>query len=114
MKIGFLEAGMMAVIGVGVSVLISQKLNEPEPLTFWVIDAPQLTKIFTEKRLHSVEMENLPEAIFAFDQLVTQVADEVYAETGKPIVNKAHLLAGGDDVTAQFADRVIATWDQYK
>ena len=85
-------------------------LLDPKPQTL-VVDARQVVRIFVEKRGEELTDAELKGAILVFDQIVVDEATAIFNETGNIMINADHMLAGGVEVSALFADRVIARWD---
>jgi len=76
-----------------------------------IVDAKSVVRIFIEERGVNLEEDQMGDAIGAFDRLVMEEAESIYQATGRPIINANHILAGGIDISDQFATRVIARWD---
>lgn len=104
---------VIAVLIINLSVLQFFGLLERRDEAF-VVDAPTVARIFIEERGKDMGDDEMKEAIRQFDALVIAEANAIYTATGQPLVNKAHMLAGGRDVSAEFAARVIRAWDAQK
>lgn len=113
-RVGLWAAAVVAVVWLVfvecTAILWANGLLEPRPETY-VIDAKKVVRIFTEERGKDLSEEDMVKAISVIDQLVTAKAEEIYRDTGSVIVNKNHMLAGGKDVSNQFAALVISAWD---
>lgn len=104
--------GLMAMVVVNLGLLGALGLLDPKPQAGWyVVDASTVVQHFLEERGDDLSDEEMAGAILVFDQLVMQEAEAIFAETGARLVNKAHVLAGAEDVSLPFAERVIARWD---
>ena len=76
-----------------------------------IVDAKTVVRIFIETRGVNLDEDQMSDAIKAFDRLVMEEAESIYQGTGRAIINANHILAGGIDISDQFAERVIARWD---
>jgi len=101
---------LLASVAVNIGVLgYLGKLNPvQDPL---IIDAKTVVRIFTEERGEALSEEDFKRAIREFDRIVMAEAELLYLKTGRPIINATHMLAGGIDVSDDFARHVIARWD---
>lgn len=108
--IGGAFLGLWAAVMINVATLNFFGLLDPAPKTL-IIDANKVVKIFIEERGNSFSDEQLKNAILVFDEIVTAQANRIHQETGNVIVNGNHILAGGQDVSVEFAQRVIEQWD---
>ena len=81
------------------------------PPETYVIDARAVVRTFLEERGTEFTDEETQRAIASIDEIVLGEAARIYRETGSVIVNKTHMLAGGRDVTEDFARMIIAAWD---
>ncbi len=103
-------AGLLVIVIVNLGVLGWAGLLDRAP-GIYVIDAPTVARIFVEERGKEMSEEDLKAAILNFDAMVIEEAEAIYAATGQALVNKAHMLAGGENVSETFARRVLARWD---
>jgi len=76
-----------------------------------IVDAKTVVRIFIETRGVNLNEDQMSDAIKAFDRLVMDEAESLYQGTGRAIINANHILAGGINISDQFAQRVIARWD---
>ncbi len=76
-----------------------------------IVDAKAVVRVFIEQRGVNLDEAQMSDAIKQFDRLVMAEAESIYQRTGRPIINANHILAGGIDISDQFASRVIARWD---
>jgi len=76
-----------------------------------IVDAKAVVRIFVDQRGVNLDEAQMKDAIKEFDRLVMAEAESIYQETGRAIINANHILAGGIDISDQFAARVIARWD---
>jgi len=104
-------AVLWIVVVINFAMLTMFGLLEPEKETL-IVDAKQVVRIFVEERGEKLNDGQLTRAITLFDKLVNEEAQAIFAETGQPIINGKHMLAGGRDVSREFALRVIRKWDQ--
>ena len=114
MKMGILELILLGTILVGGTVILNQALFDKPKTLILTVDAPLLTQRFNDERMSLISMEDIPDAMMIFDQLVIEAGMEIADETGIPIVNQAHVLAGGNDVTYAVLGRVFEKWDEIK
>ena len=98
----------MVLVSTGVTLYFNPRTAPPET---YVIDARAIVRIFLEERGANFSDEETSRAIASIDEIVLGEAERIYRETGSVIVNKTHMLAGGRDVTEDFARMIIAAWD---
>lgn len=106
---------LVALAVVCISVATTTVLNrfmQPEPASVYVIDAGAVAKIFIERHGEEMAEEDFKQALVRFDRAVTEEAETIFQRTGIALVNKNHMLAGGVDVTADFAEQVMLRWGQ--
>ena len=80
--------------------------------TFYVIDPKIVVKHFLDQRGEGMSDDAFKAAILEIDDLVVAEAELLYRESGAFFVNKAHVLAGGVDISHAFGERIIQRWDQ--
>lgn len=102
--------GLLAVITVQFATMSALGVLDPEP-EWYVVDAPSVVRVFIEERGDQMTEAEMASAILVFDQLVMEEAQAIFAQTGHRLVNANHVLAGANDVSIQFAHRVVARWD---
>jgi hypothetical protein len=105
---GFFAVLCMVLVATVVTLYFGTRGTPPET---YVIDARAVVRIFLEERGTNFSDEETSLAIASIDEIVLGEAERIYRETGSVIVNKAHMLAGGRDVTEEFARMIIAAWD---
>ena len=110
MKLTYALLAVAAVILIDVAVVAGLGLLAPPPETL-IISPREVVRIFTEERGKDLSDEDFQKAILLFDDLVMEEAQVIHSTTGVTLVNANHILAGGQDVSAAFARRVIAQWD---
>ena len=98
------------IIGLNLLVLMQLGLLKPAPEMF-VVDAQSVARAFLDARGAEMSDEDLAAAILVFDSLVMAEAEALHQSSGIILVNKSHVLAGAADVSAPFAERVLARWD---
>ena len=76
-----------------------------------VIDPEELLRIFVAERAGDLDGDDLKDAVRLFDALVERETYLVAAEHSTVIVKADLLFAGGQDVTRDFATRVLTLWD---
>lgn len=99
------------IIGLNLLVLMQLGLLNP-PQKMFVVDAGEVARSFLEDRGDAMSEEELAAAILVFDSLVMAEAEALHRTSGVILVNKAHVLAGAQDLSAPFAGRVLARWDE--
>lgn len=104
---------LLAILGViAIQLATSQVLNRIEtPAQTLIVDPKAIVRIFIEERGQYLDEADLRDAIRAFDRLVMEEAQALHTHSGALLVNATHILAGGVDISAPFATRVIARWD---
>lgn len=101
---------ILGVIAIQLGVLHFLDRNQTPPQTLSV-DPKALVRIFIEERGQYLDEAELRDAIRTFDRLVMEEAQALHTQTGALLINVTHVLAGGADISAPFAARVIARWD---
>lgn len=104
-------AALLVILAVQIGTLQYFGLMEPQENGALIVDAKTVVRIFVETRGVDLEEDEMKEAIRVFDRLVIDQADEIYQSTGRAIVNANHILAGGHDISEEFAQHVIERWD---
>ncbi|MDP7152381.1 MAG: hypothetical protein QGI08_15960 [Paracoccaceae bacterium] len=84
-------------------------LDRPEEVL--IVDAKSVVRVFIEERGQHLSEDALRDAIRTFDRLVMEEAQVLHTQTGALLINANHVLAGGVDISHEFAARVIARWD---
>jgi hypothetical protein len=105
---GFFALWVIAIVNI--AILSFFDLLEPEKETL-VVDHREVVKIFVETRGLKLDDEQFSEAIRAIDDLADIEASRIFNQTGSVILNSNSVIAGGRDVTLQFAKRLIDRWD---
>lgn len=111
--IGIVSKGMALtawIIGLNLAVLMQLGLLT-SPQKMFAVDAGEVARAFLEGRGEAMSDEELAAAILVFDSLVMAEAQALHQQSGVILVNKAHVLAGAEDVSGPFAGRVLARWD---
>lgn len=104
-------AALLVILTVQFGTLKYLGLMEPEVIGALIVDAKVVVRIFVETRGVDLNEDEMKQAIRDFDRLVIAQADEIYLSTGRAIINANHILAGGHDISEEFARHVIARWD---
>ena len=104
-------AALLVILTVQFGTLKYLGLMEPEVNGALIVDAKVVVRIFVETRGKDLDDEEMAAAIRSFDALVMAEAEAIYQGTGRAIINANHILAGGHDISEEFANRVIARWD---
>lgn len=104
-------AALLVVLAIQFGTLKYLGLMEPQDNGALIVDAKTVVRIFVETRGVDLSEEEMKQAILDFDRLVIAQADEIYLSTGRAIINANHILAGGHDISEEFARHVIARWD---
>jgi hypothetical protein len=76
------------------------------------INPDHVLKIFVEERTEGWETDQIADAMKPLDAIWRDEANLLHRETGFPILNGRHVLVGGNDVSEQFAQRVLKRWDE--
>lgn len=105
--------GLLAILGViAIQLGILSYLGHLDrPGEVLIVDAKSVVRIFVEERGQHLSEEALRDAIRDFDRLVMEEAQAIHAQTGALLINANHVLAGGVDISRNFAVRVIDRWD---
>ena len=69
-------------------------------------------KVFVEERTEGWEAEQIADSMKLLVDLMRDEIDALHAQTGFPILDSRQVLAGGNDVSEQFAQRVLKRWDE--
>lgn len=106
---GFFALWVIAIVNIAILSFLG--LLEPEKEAL-IVDNRGVVKIFVEKRGENLSDEQFKQAIRSIDTLANIEAQKIYNQTGSTIFSANSVIAGGRDVTAQFAERIISRWDQ--
>ena len=110
LRIVGLVAGALAVVALQIATLTYYGGAQVENGAL-IVDAKAVVRIFIDERGVNLDEDQMKEAIKDFDRMVMEEAESIYQSTGRAIINANHILAGGIDISDQFATRVIARWD---
>ena len=105
-------AALLLVIAVQIGVMTYLGVLEKPDNSALIVDAKTVVRIFIETRGKDLDEGEMAAAIRTFDALVMSEAEAIYQNTGRAIVNANHILAGGIDISEEFAGLVIAHWDE--
>jgi len=105
-------AALLVILTVQFGTLKYLGLMEPEVNGALIVDAKTVVRIFVETRGVDLDDEEMAAAIRSFDTLVMAEAEAIYQGTDRAIINANHILAGGHDISEEFARHVIARWDE--
>lgn len=111
-KLQWVIGGMFAVVSVlliNVLTLQSLGLLEPRPETLF-INTDTVVKVFVEEATLGMEVEEISKVMPLVNEIMYAEADAIWRETGSVLINSKVVIAGGHDVSEQFADRVLQRW----
>lgn len=115
-KLQWVVGGMFAAVCVLlINVLTLQVLGllEPRRETLFV-NTDMVVKVFVEEATIGMDVEEIGKAMPLVNEIMLAEADAIYRETGNVLINAKVVIAGGHDVSEEFAQRVIQRWNALK